>query len=192
MQSCCASLSFSTSNICIYTYAIMLRFSLILNFQYLYLYLYNHVARTEKGECEVDVSSAPHSEADPSLRVVHRPYVCGVPGCNKRYLNLNGLKYHGKHHHPGLDFRAEVMRLEQGPGMTMVGAGVADEVSAGGGSRKARKRGVESSARKEYEEYEEMAEAEGQMDDGVIMGVGNMEAIEAQMNAYYNNGMKEE
>jgi hypothetical protein len=29
-----------------------------------------------------------------------RPFVCSVPGCRKRYKNVNGLKYHTKHGHP--------------------------------------------------------------------------------------------
>lgn len=28
-----------------------------------------------------------------------RPYACGVPGCDKRYKNANGLKYHTTHSH---------------------------------------------------------------------------------------------
>jgi hypothetical protein len=28
-----------------------------------------------------------------------RPFVCPVPGCKKRYKNVNGIKYHAKNGH---------------------------------------------------------------------------------------------
>ena len=28
-----------------------------------------------------------------------KPFVCPVPGCKKRYKNVNGIKYHAKHGH---------------------------------------------------------------------------------------------
>ncbi|XP_062506870.1 juxtaposed with another zinc finger protein 1-like [Corticium candelabrum] len=28
-----------------------------------------------------------------------RPFVCPIPGCRKRYKNVNGIKYHAKHGH---------------------------------------------------------------------------------------------
>lgn len=28
-----------------------------------------------------------------------KPYVCPVPGCKKRYKNVNGIKYHSKNGH---------------------------------------------------------------------------------------------
>ncbi len=28
-----------------------------------------------------------------------KPFVCPVPGCKKRYKNINGMKYHAKHSH---------------------------------------------------------------------------------------------
>ena len=28
-----------------------------------------------------------------------KPYSCPVPGCKKRYKNVNGMKYHAKHGH---------------------------------------------------------------------------------------------
>ena len=28
-----------------------------------------------------------------------RPYGCPVPGCKKRYKNVNGIKYHARHGH---------------------------------------------------------------------------------------------
>ncbi|KAI8586525.1 hypothetical protein BDZ88DRAFT_454917 [Geranomyces variabilis] len=43
-----------------------------------------------------------------TVKIAHRPYWCKVPGCSKKYKNLNGLKYHAKAMHPALDFRAEV------------------------------------------------------------------------------------
>ncbi|KAJ3284948.1 hypothetical protein HDU79_007731 [Rhizoclosmatium sp. JEL0117] len=49
--------------------------------------------------------------SDDSLKIVHRPYGCKIAGCAKRYQNLNGLKYHAKTAHPGLDFKSEVYVL---------------------------------------------------------------------------------
>ncbi|KAJ3122222.1 Transcriptional regulator of ribosomal biogenesis proteins [Physocladia obscura] len=49
--------------------------------------------------------------SDESLKIVHRPYGCKIHGCGKRYQNLNGLKYHAKTAHPGLDFKADVYVL---------------------------------------------------------------------------------
>ncbi|KAJ3392276.1 hypothetical protein HDU84_004541 [Entophlyctis sp. JEL0112] len=49
--------------------------------------------------------------SDESLKIVHRPYGCKIAGCDKRYQNLNGLKYHAKTAHPGLDFKTEVYVL---------------------------------------------------------------------------------
>ncbi|TPX57369.1 hypothetical protein SpCBS45565_g08213 [Spizellomyces sp. 'palustris'] len=51
---------------------------------------------------EIDVAAAGH------VKIAHRPYWCKVPGCGKKYKNLNGLKYHAKAVHPELDFRSEV------------------------------------------------------------------------------------
>lgn len=28
-----------------------------------------------------------------------KPFSCPVPGCKKRYKNINGIKYHAKHGH---------------------------------------------------------------------------------------------
>ena len=28
-----------------------------------------------------------------------KPYACPVPGCKKRYKNVNGIKYHARHGH---------------------------------------------------------------------------------------------
>lgn len=28
-----------------------------------------------------------------------KPFACPVPGCKKRYKNVNGIKYHAKHGH---------------------------------------------------------------------------------------------
>ena len=28
-----------------------------------------------------------------------KPFACPVPGCKKRYKNINGIKYHAKHGH---------------------------------------------------------------------------------------------
>ncbi|KAJ3068083.1 hypothetical protein HDU98_008767 [Podochytrium sp. JEL0797] len=49
--------------------------------------------------------------SDESLKIVHRPYGCKVSGCGKRYQNLNGLKYHAKTAHAGMDFKNEVYVL---------------------------------------------------------------------------------
>ncbi|KAI8609318.1 hypothetical protein BC830DRAFT_851312 [Chytriomyces sp. MP71] len=49
--------------------------------------------------------------SDESLKIVHRPYGCKIVGCGKRYQNLNGLKYHAKTAHPGLDFKADIYVL---------------------------------------------------------------------------------
>ncbi|KAJ3029898.1 UNVERIFIED_CONTAM: Transcriptional regulator of ribosomal biogenesis proteins [Siphonaria sp. JEL0065] len=49
--------------------------------------------------------------SDDSLKIVHRPYGCKIPGCGKRYQNLNGLKYHAKTAHAGLDFKTEIYVL---------------------------------------------------------------------------------
>ncbi|KAI9332380.1 hypothetical protein BDR26DRAFT_898946 [Obelidium mucronatum] len=49
--------------------------------------------------------------SDDSLKIVHRPYGCKIAGCGKRYQNLNGLKYHAKTAHTGLDFKTEVYVL---------------------------------------------------------------------------------
>ncbi|XP_041371434.1 juxtaposed with another zinc finger protein 1-like [Gigantopelta aegis] len=32
-----------------------------------------------------------------------KPYLCPVPGCKKRYKNVNGIKYHARHGHCGLN-----------------------------------------------------------------------------------------
>ncbi|KAJ3413277.1 Transcriptional regulator of ribosomal biogenesis proteins [Chytridiales sp. JEL 0842] len=42
------------------------------------------------------------------IKVVNRPYYCRVPGCLKKYKNLNGLKYHARICHVGLDFKQDV------------------------------------------------------------------------------------
>jgi glucan-binding YG repeat protein len=39
-----------------------------------------------------------HSEED-ELKDAQKPYVCTIGYCNKRYKNLNGLKYHIEHSH---------------------------------------------------------------------------------------------
>lgn len=31
-----------------------------------------------------------------------KPFYCRAPGCDKRYKNLNGLKYHRKVDHPSM------------------------------------------------------------------------------------------
>lgn len=31
--------------------------------------------------------------------VVEKPFACPVPGCKKRYKNVNGIKYHSKNGH---------------------------------------------------------------------------------------------
>ena len=30
---------------------------------------------------------------------VDKPFACPVPGCKKRYKNVNGIKYHARHGH---------------------------------------------------------------------------------------------
>ena len=30
---------------------------------------------------------------------VDKPFACPVPGCKKRYKNVNGMKYHARHGH---------------------------------------------------------------------------------------------
>ncbi|KNC97821.1 uncharacterized protein SPPG_06817 [Spizellomyces punctatus DAOM BR117] len=42
------------------------------------------------------------------IKIALRPYWCRVPGCGKKYKNLNGLKYHAKVTHPDMDFKNEV------------------------------------------------------------------------------------
>ncbi|KAJ3044542.1 Transcriptional regulator of ribosomal biogenesis proteins [Rhizophlyctis rosea] len=42
------------------------------------------------------------------VKIAHRPYWCRVSGCGKKYKNLNGLKYHARAAHPGMDFKEEV------------------------------------------------------------------------------------
>ncbi|KAJ3242170.1 hypothetical protein HDU78_001488 [Chytriomyces hyalinus] len=49
--------------------------------------------------------------SDESLKIVHRPYGCKISGCGKRYQNLNGLKYHAKTAHVGMDFKNDVYVL---------------------------------------------------------------------------------
>ena len=65
----------------------------------------------EKGQCERNVCSDHDDElpdTDSSIKVAHRPYLCKVEKCGKRYKNLNGLKYHAKKTHPELDFKADI------------------------------------------------------------------------------------
>ncbi len=70
----------------------------------------------DKGICEVDLHSLTTPETalltsqhvDARIKVAHRPYWCKVPGCGKRYKNLNGIKYHANAAHPDLDFAEEV------------------------------------------------------------------------------------
>lgn len=42
------------------------------------------------------------------IKVANRPYFCKVDGCEKKYKNLNGLKYHAKIAHPRIDFKSQV------------------------------------------------------------------------------------
>ncbi|KAJ3174662.1 Transcriptional regulator of ribosomal biogenesis proteins [Geranomyces variabilis] len=80
----------------------------------------------DRGICEhfVNLDNGPATAAEDSttrsfntleaaaaagtVKIAHRPYRCKVPGCIKKYKNLNGLKYHAKAVHPTLDFLAEV------------------------------------------------------------------------------------
>ena len=48
------------------------------------------------------------------LPVTHRPYWCKVPGCAKKYKNLNGLKYHVRVSHSSLDSRVLVRNARVG------------------------------------------------------------------------------
>ncbi|KAJ3026815.1 UNVERIFIED_CONTAM: hypothetical protein HDU68_005001 [Siphonaria sp. JEL0065] len=68
-----------------------------------------------KGSCEMDhfVAASLNGGAavGPDMRVVYRPYTCKVDGCGKRYQNNNGLRYHGEHSHPDLNFATEVYSL---------------------------------------------------------------------------------
>ncbi|KAJ3155790.1 Transcriptional regulator of ribosomal biogenesis proteins [Irineochytrium annulatum] len=66
------------------------------------------VAPPPSGGAPFYVSAPSPSSANPAIRITHRRYWCKVPGCEKRYKNLNGLKYHGRVGHPGLDFKKEI------------------------------------------------------------------------------------
>lgn len=35
----------------------------------------------------------------PDGTVIEKPFACPVPGCKKRYKNVNGIKYHSKNGH---------------------------------------------------------------------------------------------
>jgi hypothetical protein len=48
------------------------------------------------------------SELLGDIKIVSRPYFCKVPGCHKKYKNLNGLKYHAKVSHADMNFKKEV------------------------------------------------------------------------------------
>ena len=73
----------------------------------------------EKGSCELDYNSQDELEANTTtsdsaaIKIAHRPYCCKVPGCGRKYKNLNGLKYHAKASHPELDFKSQV-KLHRG------------------------------------------------------------------------------
>jgi hypothetical protein len=40
-----------------------------------------------------------HSDENDAEKDAQRPYMCTIGFCNKRYKNLNGLKYHIEHSH---------------------------------------------------------------------------------------------
>jgi hypothetical protein len=66
----------------------------------------------EKGSCELEYDSGQENTLPPletgSVKLAHRPYICKVVGCGKKYKNLNGLKYHAKAAHMELDFKSQV------------------------------------------------------------------------------------
>lgn len=39
------------------------------------------------------------NNASPSFLSPDKPFACPVPGCKKRYKNINGIKYHSKNGH---------------------------------------------------------------------------------------------
>lgn len=54
---------------------ILIKFSSLFNF-------YRHTGNTNGTTTTID-----------------KPFVCPVPGCKKRYKNVNGIKYHSKNGH---------------------------------------------------------------------------------------------
>lgn len=78
----------------------------------------------EHGKCEIDSTSEEASlipdsvlctsgsikdaEGNEEIMIARRPYFCRVPGCHRKYKNLNGLKYHARVTHPELDFQTAV------------------------------------------------------------------------------------
>ncbi|KAI9208791.1 uncharacterized protein BJ171DRAFT_168282 [Polychytrium aggregatum] len=71
---------------------------------------------TNHGTCEYDTTSVQSqdtslvSSASPSstIKITQRPYWCRVEGCQKRFRNLNGLRYHASAAHAHLDFETQV------------------------------------------------------------------------------------
>lgn len=46
------------------------------------------------------------------VKVVSKPFYCKMNGCDKRYKNLNGLKYHARINHEHLDFEVYVKGID--------------------------------------------------------------------------------
>lgn len=61
-------------------------------FPHLYLYI-NDMQFLYIFRCRQSVSSGDGGVAN------EKPFACPVPGCKKRYKNVNGIKYHSKNGH---------------------------------------------------------------------------------------------
>ncbi len=56
----------------------------------------------------LNTSGSIKDEANEEILIARRPYFCRVPGCGRKYKNLNGLKYHARVQHADLNFHSEV------------------------------------------------------------------------------------
>ncbi|KAJ1550409.1 hypothetical protein HK405_000677, partial [Cladochytrium tenue] len=95
-----------------------------------------------------DIPAATASPTSPSAHPVGagRPYFCRVGGCARSYKNLNGLKYHARTAHPGLDFRADIKgKLRLATIRSLAAAATAAAAAAAGVATGSAGRGVQDS-----------------------------------------------